>query len=92
MKIILYSNSCMFYIPSQKIVLNSQCWNIPKSKTSKSDFSKTWREKRQNIQDIIIQIRLFLQVNVKIKILVHGFYMKLWFLTVLWYKYEGKIC
>ena len=49
----------MFDMPSlnQSKIANYE--NIRKSKTSKSDFSKTWREKIQNMKDIIRQIRSF---------------------------------
>ena len=42
-----------------------------KSKIYKSKISKTWREKREKILDITIQIGLFLQSNIRMKRLVH---------------------
>ena len=44
--------------------------NTHKSKTSNSNLSKTWREKRQNMQDIRVQKISFLQFNIIINIVV----------------------
>ena len=53
MKISMYSNSCLFdtlsWIPFK--ITNSE--NIQKSKSAKAIFPKTWREKRENIEDMI---------------------------------------
>ena len=57
-------------VRNQPKIVDSE--SIQKSKTSKSNFSKTWMEKRQNMQDIRRQIRLFLQFNLIIKRLVHA--------------------
>ena len=38
-------------VKNQSKIVNYE--NIQKSKTSKSDFSKTWREKSQSMQDIL---------------------------------------
>ena len=41
--------------------------NSQKSKTSKSNFSKAWKEKRDNMLDIMSQTSLFLLINIIIK-------------------------
>ena len=47
--------------------------NILKIKNSMSDFSKSWMEKWQKDQDIIIQIMTFLQFNAIIDRVFHKF-------------------
>ena len=64
LQIITYRNYCIFQTPSQKLAQNIQLLNIQKSKISKSDFSKTWRENRENIVDIMIQIIFFLEFKI----------------------------
>ena len=41
--------------------------NNQKSKISKTGFSTAWKENRDNIIDIMIQTRLFLLLNIMIK-------------------------
>ena len=41
--------------PSQKPLQNRTSINNQKTKISESDFSKAWKEKRDNMIDIIIQ-------------------------------------
>ena len=44
--------------------------NNQKSKMSKFNFSKAWKENRDNMLDIMSQIRLFLLLNITIKTVV----------------------
>ena len=60
LQISMYRNYCIFQSPSQKVSQNIQLLNIEKYKIPKYDFSKTWRENRENMVDIMIQIILFL--------------------------------
>ena len=57
--------------------------NIPKPKTSKSDFSKPWSKKGENTLDIMIQPSLLLQYNTMINIVVLQKKTKVLFLTVI---------
>ena len=52
------------------------------SKTSKFNVSKTLSEKRENILDIMIQIRLFLRFNIIINRVVRSFKIKVSVLIV----------
>ena len=61
--------------------------NVKNSKTSEFEFYKTWREKRQNKQDIIWQICL--QFNIIVNRVVYAFNTKLLILTVVWHEYDG---
>ena len=64
--------------------------NVKNSKTSEFEFYKTWREKRQNKQDIIWQICL--QFNIIVNRVVYAFNTKLLILTVVWHEYDGGLC
>ena len=83
LKIHVHRNYCMFEIPSEKPVQNSQFWNTQNSKTSKSEISETWREKRLFMQDIIIQEGLFYKFNIIIKKVVHAIKIKALLLILL---------
>ena len=50
------------------------------------DFSKTWRENRQNMQYIVRKIGLFLRFRV-----VHALIRKDLFLKLIQYKYDGVL-
>ena len=54
-------------------------------KTTKSYFSKTWREKREYMIDIMIQPSLFVLFNIKVKRFVHLFKIDVLFLIIIWY-------
>ena len=56
---------------------------IKKTKTFRFKTFNTWREKKQNIQDIMVQTSLFLQSNDIIKRVVHLFKTKVLFSTVI---------
>ena len=62
-----------------------------KFRISNSNLSNTLNEKRENMIDIITQKILFLQFNIRISIVVHSFKIKVLFLSVIWYKYDGGI-
>ena len=74
-----------------KIVQNSQFYKSLKVQTSKSDFYKAWREKRQNMQDIIWKIISFLQFNIIIQRLVHEINIKVLVLIVLHMNMMGAL-
>ena len=64
----------------------------PKFQNLQVWFSKTWREKRQNMQETIKQIIYFLRLKIITNRVVQKFNMKLMVLTVIWYKFNGVIC
>ena len=61
----------MFDYLSQKQSQKLNYENIQKSKTSKSDISKTWRKKGQNIKDTMIKMIPFLNINIIMNRLVY---------------------
>ena len=68
LKIRIYHNSCIFLnqVKNHSRIDNSV--NNQNSKTSKSNFSEAWKEKRNNILDIMIQTSLFSLLNIIINI------------------------
>ena len=64
LQISTYMNYCIFQTSSQKVAQKIQFFNIQKSKIFKSGFSKTWRENKKNIVDIMIEIILFLTFKI----------------------------
>ena len=57
--------------------------NTPKSKTSRFDFSKTWRGKWENIIDTMSQTSSLLKFIMKEKRVVHYFNRKVSFSTII---------
>ena len=53
----MYRNSCLFDKLSRIPVEIANSESIQKSQTTEDNFSKTWRGKMQNIEDIIRQIK-----------------------------------
>ena len=67
LKIRTYWNSCTIENQVKNHSKIDHSINNQKSKTPKSVFSKAWKEKRDNMIDIIFQTRLFLLLNIIIK-------------------------
>ena len=56
--------------------------NVQKSKNPESNFSKTWKGRRRNMQGVIIIIGSLLQCNIIIKSVVHLFNFKVYILKL----------